>query len=114
MSSHSTARPCAEHDRNRPTHRNSLPPRHNIGVVLGQLAITTKGNEIPAVQGLLEFFDLTDVVVTVDAMHTQTDTAAQITDAGGDYVFTVKANQPKLHNGRKALPWTDISAASTP
>ena len=87
---------------------------HNIGVVLGQLAITTKSNEIPAVQGLLEFFDLTDVVVTVDAMHTQTDTAAQITDAGGDYVFTVKANQPQLHKGCKALPWKDISATSTP
>jgi len=86
---------------------------HNTGVVLGQLAITAKSNEIPAVQGLLKFFDLTDVVVTVDAMHTQTDTAAQITDAGGDYVFTVKANQPKLHKACKALPWKDIPATST-
>ena len=115
MSSHSTARPCAEHDRNRPAAPRLVAALdHNAGVVLGQLAITTKSNDIPAVQGLLEYFDLTDVVVTIDAMHTQTDTAAQITDAGGDYVFTVKANQPKLHKGCKALPWKDISATSTP
>lgn len=85
---------------------------HSTGVVLGQLAITTKSNEIPAVQGLLEQFDLTDVVVTVDAMHTQTDTATQIIEAGGDYVFTVKANQPKLHQACKALPWKHIPATS--
>jgi hypothetical protein len=60
------------------------------GAVVGQLAVTAKSNEIPAVQGLLKLFDLTNVIVTVDAMHTQTDTAEQITTAGGDYVFTVK------------------------
>jgi predicted transposase YbfD/YdcC len=81
---------------------------HCSGVVLGQLAVTAKSNEIPAVQGLLKHFDLTDVVVTVDAMHTQTDTAEQITTAGGDYVFTVKGNQPKLHKACKSLPWKDV------
>ncbi len=57
---------------------------HGTGLVLGQLAVTAKSNEIPAVQGLLELFDLTGAVVTVDAMHTQTDTAEQITGAGGN------------------------------
>jgi len=66
---------------------------HTTGVVVGQLAVTAKSNEIPAVQGLLRLFDLNGVVVTVDAMHTQTDTAQLIVDAGGDYVFTVKGNQ---------------------
>lgn len=33
----------------------------------------------------------------MDALHTQTDTATLITEAGGDYVFTVKANTPTLH-----------------
>ena len=65
----------------------------------------TKSNEIPAVRHLLTCFDLTGVVVTVDAMHTQTDTATAITGAGGDYVFTVKKNQPSLHAACKALPW---------
>lgn len=81
---------------------------HATGTVVGQLAVTAKSNEIPAVQGLLALFDLTGVVVTVDAMHTQTDTAEQITAAGGDYVFTVKGNQPKLFAACKALPWAQV------
>ncbi len=52
----------------------------------GQLAITAKSNEIPAVRTLLASFDLAGAVVTVDAMHTQTDTATLIVQAGGDYV----------------------------
>jgi hypothetical protein len=66
---------------------------HATGTVVGQLATAAKSNEIPTVRTLLAAFDLTGVVVTVDAMHTQTDTAQLITDAGGDYVFTVKNNQ---------------------
>ncbi len=81
---------------------------HTTGAVVGQLAVSAKSNEIPAVQGLLALFDLNDVVVTVDAMHTQTETAKQITAAGGDYVFTVKGNQPKLYRACKNLPWKDV------
>jgi predicted transposase YbfD/YdcC len=81
---------------------------HATGVVVGQLAVTAKSNEIPAVQGLLKLFDLTGVVVTVDAMHTQTDTAQQVTGGGGDYVFTVKGNQPTLFQACKNLPWKDV------
>lgn len=83
---------------------------HQAGVVLGQLAVDTKSNEIPCVRDLLACFDLTGVVVTVDAMHTQTDTATAITGAGGDYVFTIKGNTPTLHQQLKALPWKDIPA----
>ena len=61
---------------------------------------------------LLSGFNLADVVVTVDAMHTQTDTAKLIVDAGGDYVFTVKGNQPTLYAACKALPWLDVPARS--
>ena len=86
---------------------------HATGVVLGQLAVTAKSNEIPAVQGLLRLLDLTNVVVTVDAMHTQTDTAEQITGGGGDYVFTVKGNQPTLYRACKNLPWTGVPGHST-
>ena len=83
------------------------------GAVIGQLAVTAKSNEIPAVQELLKLFDLTGVVVTVDAMHTQTDTAEQITTAGGDYVFTIKGNQPNLFRACKNLPWKDIPSHTT-
>ena len=83
---------------------------HDSGAVLGQLAVTAKSNEIPAVRTLLAGLDLDGVVVTVDAMHTQTDTAQLIVEAGGDYVFTVKGNQPTLYAACKALPWRDVPA----
>ena len=83
---------------------------HTAGAVLGQVAVAAKSNEIPAVRDLLATFDLKAVVVTVDAMHTQTDTATAITAAGGDYVFTVKKNQPGLHAACKNLPWKDVPA----
>jgi len=85
---------------------------HTNGTVLGQVAIAAKSNEIPAVRDLLACFDLTGVVVTVDAMHTQVDTATAITSAGGHYVFTVKGNTPTLHRQLKALPWKDVPAHS--
>ncbi len=85
---------------------------HTAGAVLGQVAVTAKSNEIPAVRTLLGSFDLAGAVVTVDAMHTQVDTAAAITDAGGDYVFTVKNNQPGLYAACKMLPWADVPAHS--
>jgi len=84
---------------------------HATGTILGQLATAAKSNEIPTVRTLLATFDLAadgGVVVTVDAMHTQTDTARLITAAGGDYVFTVKKNQPKLYAACKNLPWKDV------
>ncbi len=81
---------------------------HAAGAVLGQVAVAAKSNEIPAVRTLLSTFELAGTVVTVDAMHTQTDTARAITGAGGDYVFTVKANQPRLYAALKKLPWADV------
>jgi predicted transposase YbfD/YdcC len=81
---------------------------HTSGAVLGQVAVAAKSNEIPAVRDLLAYFDLAGAVVTVDAMHTQTDTASAITGAGGDYVFTVKKNQPGLYAASKNLPWKDV------
>ena len=85
---------------------------HDAGVVLGQLAVAAKSNEIPCVRDLLACFDLTDTIVTLDAMHTQTDTATAITGAGGHYVLTVKGNTPTLRRKLKALPWKDIPAHS--
>jgi predicted transposase YbfD/YdcC len=86
---------------------------HSAGAVLGQVAVDAKSNEIPAVRTLLEHLDLDGAVVTLDAMHTQTDTAETITGAGGDYVFTVKANMPTLHHKLKELPWKDMPAYTT-
>lgn len=82
---------------------------HNSGTVLGQLSVAAKTNEIPTARALLGLFDLNQVVVTVDAMHTQTDTANLIVDAGGDYVFTIKNNQPTLYASCKNLPWSKVT-----
>ena len=86
---------------------------HDAGAVLGQVAVDTKSNEIPAARTLLARLDLDDVVVTMDALHTQTDTATLITAAGGDYVFTVKANMPTLHANLKTLPWKNIPSTTS-
>ncbi|WP_200834765.1 ISAs1 family transposase [Amycolatopsis alkalitolerans] len=89
---------------------------HATGVVLGQNAVAVKSNEIPAVRDLLAGFtsaDLHRCVITVDAMHTQDDTAQAIVNAGADYVFTVKANKPTLLKALKALPWNKIPVGST-
>lgn len=86
---------------------------HRSGVVLGQHAVGAKTNEIPTLRALLAVMDLAGAVVTVDAMHTQTETARVITSAGADYAFTVKANQPSLYRALKALPWSQIKGHTT-
>src|SRR5689334_20652793 len=71
---------------------------HGIGAVLGQVAVDAKSNEIPAVRELLKAFaSLASAVVTIDAMHTQHDTAQVILGRGADYVMTVKGNMPALY-----------------
>jgi predicted transposase YbfD/YdcC len=87
---------------------------HGIGAVLGQVAVDAKSNEIPAVRELLKAFaDLAGVVLTIDALHTQHDTAQLILDRGADYVMTVKGNTPTLHRQLKKLPWASIPSVSS-
>ena len=85
---------------------------HGDGLTLAQTQVDAKTNEIPAAQHLLGLMDLEGVVVTMDAIHTQTTTATQVIDQQGDYVLTVKSNQPRLHQAMKALPWRDIPSVS--
>jgi predicted transposase YbfD/YdcC len=87
---------------------------HGTGAVLGQVAVSEKSNEIPAVRDLLKAFAaLAGAVITIDALHTQTDTAQAILDREADYVMTVKANMPTLYRQLKKLPWTRIPAVSS-
>src|SRR5512142_3347545 len=86
---------------------------HGIGAVLGQVAVEERSNEIPAVRELLKAFtDLAGAVVTIDAMHTQHDTAQAILALQADYVMTVKANMPTLYRQLKKLPWAAVPAVS--
>jgi predicted transposase YbfD/YdcC len=87
---------------------------HGIGAVLGQVAVDAKSNEIPAVRELLKAFaSLAGVVLTIDALHTQHDSAQLILGRGADYVMTVKGNMPTLHKQLRKLPWTRIPSASS-
>ena len=87
---------------------------HGIGAALGQVAMDAKSNEIPAVRDLLKAFaSLAGAVITIDALHTQHDTAQVITGRHADYVMTVKANMPTLYRQLKKLPWASIPAVSS-
>jgi predicted transposase YbfD/YdcC len=65
-------------------------------LVLGQVKVEEKSNEIPAVPALLALLDIKGCIVTTDAMSCQRATAAQIITQGADYVLAVKDNQPTL------------------
>jgi predicted transposase YbfD/YdcC len=66
------------------------------GIALGQVATEDKSNEITAIPLLLGRIELTDALITIDAMGCQKEIARQIVEGGGDFVIAVKDNQPKL------------------
>lgn len=65
-------------------------------VVLGEVAVESKSNEITAIPMLLDLLDLNGALVTIDAMGCQKEIAAKIVKGGGDYVLAVKGNQEHL------------------
>ena len=65
-------------------------------LVLGQEAVVDKSNEIVAIPLLLQRLELTGALVTIDAMGTQIEIAKTITERGGDYLLSLKANWPAL------------------
>ena len=69
---------------------------HRLGVVLKQVAVDDKSNEITAMQDLLVDLVLHGRVITGDALLTQQEVACTITTHGGDYLMVVKHNQPSL------------------
>jgi predicted transposase YbfD/YdcC len=66
-------------------------------LVLGQMAVDGKSNEITAVPQLLALLALQGTIVTADAMHCQRAVAEQVLAQGGDYVLALKGNQGTLH-----------------
>jgi predicted transposase YbfD/YdcC len=67
-------------------------------LMLAQVKVESKTNEIKAIPALLKLLDITGCIITIDAMGTQTEIAKQIVDKGADYVLCLKANHPKLWN----------------
>jgi predicted transposase YbfD/YdcC len=66
------------------------------GLVLGQVKVDSKSNEITAIPVLLEMLDITDSIITIDAMGTQRAIAHQIISKDADYVLALKGNQSSL------------------
>lgn len=84
-------------DRNAMTHLvSAFVSQGDNRLVFSQLAVQDKENEIVAIPRLLELLDLKGAVVSIDAIGTQREIAAQIVKAGGDYLLPVKDNQPLL------------------
>lgn len=70
---------------------------HQEAVVVGQIDVEQKTNEIPKLPQLLDALPLEGTVVTADAMHTQHETARYLVEQKkADYLFIVKENQPTL------------------
>ena len=72
---------------------------HNL--VLGQVGVLEKSNEITAIPVLLQYLAmsgaLTGALVSIDAMGCQSSIAAAIVDQGGDYLLATKDNQKTAH-----------------
>lgn len=84
---------------------------HTTGLVLAQLDVQEKTNEITCFQPLLETMaDLAGVVVTSDAMHTQREHADYLLGREAHYILIVKGNQKKLRKQLRSLPWNDPAA----
>lgn len=69
---------------------------HQNQLVLGQLQVDGKTNEITAIPALLEMLDLKGAVVSIDAMGCQKKIAALIKERKADYLLGLKENQPEL------------------
>lgn len=66
-------------------------------LVLGQIKVDEKSNEITAIPELVNMLDIKGKLITTDAMGCQKDIAEKIRDQEGDYLFSVKGNQGKLN-----------------
>ena len=86
---------------------------HAHGVVLGQVEVGAKTNEIPMFTALLDRMDITDAVITADALHAQREHATYLAGRGAHYLLIIKRNQPGLHAQLAALPWRDVPVAYT-
>jgi predicted transposase YbfD/YdcC len=82
---------------------SDLPALHLVSawaaenrLVLGEIPVDDKSNEITAVPKLLEILELSGAIVTLDAMGCQKEIAEKVRERGADYVLAVKDNQPHL------------------
>lgn len=66
-------------------------------LVLGQMKVDKKSNEITAIPALLDVLEIAGCIITIDAMGCQKEIAAKIIGKQADYVLALKGNQGKLY-----------------
>lgn len=71
--------------------------------VMAQVEVGRKENEITKAPKALQLVEISQKVITGDALHTQRGLAVQILEAHGDYVLPVKENQPQLYKNIQSL-----------
>src|SRR5215470_1660077 len=72
-------------------------------LVLGQVKVAEKSNEIVAIPALLDMLAIEGAVITIDAMGCQRDIAQKVLDKKADYILALKGNQGTLHEDVKLL-----------
>lgn len=77
------------------------------GLTIGQVAVSSKSNEIPATQALIKMIEVQGALVVADALNCQRTTAKAVIDGGGDYLLAVKENQKDLYRDIKLLFQTE-------
>lgn len=85
----------------------------STGIVLAQVTVAAKSNEIPAFAPLLDAVEqilgsLRGLLFVADALHTQTGHANEIAGRGAHLLIPVKGNRPTLFAQLKTLPWAQI------
>ncbi|GIF02144.1 ISAs1 family transposase [Paractinoplanes rishiriensis] len=85
----------------------------STGIVLAQVTVSAKSNEIPAFAPLLDAVELLlgslkDLIFVADALHTQVNHATEIAARGAHLLIPAKRNQPTLHTQLKTLPWAHV------
>ena len=80
----------------------------DLEIVLGQIDIEEKSNELTAIPKLLDMLALTKCTVTIDAMGTHREFARKILGKGANYIFSVKENQPNLLSDIKFYAEEDV------
>ena len=87
---------------------------HEHGLVLGQVEVAAKTNEIPALRELASEIDCAGRVITADAMHAQQETARHLLGEGAHYVITaVKDNQPTILDDLQHMDFSGCPAYQT-
>ncbi len=80
-------------------------------LVLGQVKVDEKSNEITAIPELLKVLELSGCIVTIDAIGCQKEIVKLITQQSADYVITLKKNQGNLYDSVENLFKTGISTS---